>query len=67
MKQYVQLHRKGNPQLMIETFLPKRAKPMVRCLYLEGSKEGEVLCRKKGMWIDANRCYGCGNNRLTKK
>ena len=64
---YVQLHREGNPQLMLKMFLPKKAKPIVRCLYLEGSKEGEVLCRKKGMWIDAKQCYSCEKNRLRKK
>jgi len=32
--------------------------------WLDWLAEGEVLCPKKGMWIDAKQCYACGNNRL---
>ena len=67
VRHYVQLHKKGNPQLMIETFLPHRAKPLVLCNFLDGSKEGEVHCRYKGLWIDAKECYSCEKNRLRKK
>jgi len=64
---YVQLHREGNPQLMLQVFLPAKAKALVLCNWLDGSKEGMVHCRKKGLWIDAKQCYGCEKNRLRKK
>jgi len=63
---YVQLHREGNPQQMLKQFLPKQAKPLVLCSFLDGSKEGEVHCRYKGLWIDAKQCYVCKHNRLRK-
>lgn len=65
---YVQLHREGNPQLMLQVFMPKKAKPLVRCSFVDGFKEGQVLCnRKGGLWIDAKTCYGCEKNRLRKQ
>ena len=65
-RHYVQLHKEGNPQQMLEVFLPEKAKARVLCNWLDGSRQGEVHCRKKGMWIDAKQCYGCKNNRLRK-
>ena len=66
MRQYVQLHKQGNPQLMMEVFLPEKAKARVLCSWLDGSREGEVHCRKKGLWVDAKQCYVCKFNRLRK-
>ena len=67
IRQYVMVHKKGNPQLMIETFLPEKAEPRVLCSWLDGSRLGEVHCRKKGVWLDAKKCYSCKLNRLRRR
>ena len=67
VQHYVMLHKRGNPQLMIETFLPEKAEPRVLCSWLDGLRQGEVHCRKKGVWLDAKNCYSCKLNRLRRR
>lgn len=64
---YVQQHKKGNPQLMLPEFMPHKARPFVLCNMLDGFKEGEVHCQRRGLWVDAKECYGCERNRLRRK
>jgi len=70
IRQYVQLHLPGNPQLLMTHYVKQdEPSPMrVLCLYCQGAlSNGEVFCQKAGMWIKAIRCYSCKHNRLRKK
>ncbi len=70
MLHYVQAHSNGNPQLTISAYAkPEEPQPMrVLCLHLDGAvTEGQVHCKKAGMWVPGIRCYSCDKNRLRKK
>jgi hypothetical protein len=69
---YGEVHGKGNPQLVMETFTNADAPSPVRVLCwsnLAGvTNEGKVYCRKHGgTWIQGVKCYSCPNNQLRKK
>lgn len=66
---YVKAHTNGNPQLMISTYTkPDGPSPMrVLCDFLRGAtSEGQINCRRKGLWIKGISCYSCEKNQLRK-
>ena len=70
MQQYNQAHSIGNPQLTISAYAkPEEQQPMwVLCVQLDGATtEGQVHCKKAGMWVPGVRCYSCDKNLLRKK
>jgi hypothetical protein len=69
---YGQVHGKGNPQLLMETFAKPDAPSPIRVLCwnnLAGAtNEGQVYCRKHGgTWTQGIKCYTCPDNQLRKK
>jgi len=72
IQRYVQIHRPGNPQLLLNTFLkPTAPSPVkVACKYIRGAlSDGRVYCTRGGggMWIKGLKCYSCPENWLRKK
>ena len=70
MQVYNQQHKVGNPQLLISNYIEmKEPSPLrVLCPYCQGAlSNGEVFCKRAGMWIPGIRCYSCKHNRLRKK
>jgi len=74
---YGEVHGRGNPQLLMETFVnPEAPSPMhVFCMNLAGViNDGRIYCRKAGesartgggAWIQGLRCYSCKDNQLRK-
>ncbi|MCW4044780.1 MAG: hypothetical protein NWE94_04610 [Candidatus Bathyarchaeota archaeon] len=69
IEEYVKNHEEGNPQLKLTTYIDDKTQSPVSvlCLFLDGAaSNGEIHCRKAGMWIKGIRCYPCKNNRLRK-
>ena len=69
---YGEVHSRGNPQLLMETFAKPDAPSPVRVLcylHLAGvTNEGKVYCRRYGgAWIQGITCYSCPQNELRKK
>ena len=70
MQAYVEEHKPGNPQLkMIHYVKSEEQQPMkVQCDYIRGAlSNGQVFCRRKGMWIPGVTCYSCPKNWMGKK
>jgi len=68
-QRYCEQHRSGNPQLLMSHYVkPGEPQPLrVLCLYIGGAlTNGDVYCRKVGMWIKSIRCYSCKYNQLRK-
>ena len=70
IRQYVQLHLPGNPQLLMTHYVkPDEPSPLrVLCLYCQGAlTDGRVFCQRAGgMWIPGIRCYSCKHNGLRR-
>lgn len=67
-----QVHGRGNPQLLMETFVSLDAPSPMRVLcwsHLAGAtSDGQVYCRKYGgIWIQGIRCYSCPDNQLRRR
>ena len=71
IKEYIEKHGEGNPQLKIASYLPDVKKGPIRVLCWSGlagaTSEGQVYCRRAGVWIQGIRCYSCPDNKLRKK
>lgn len=70
ISEYAQRHRAGNPQLLMSNYVkPEEAQPMrVLCSFIDGAlSDGQVHCRRAGLWVPGVRCYSCNSNRLRKK
>jgi len=64
---YVNMHRRGNPQLLITHYAkPEEPQPMrVLCIYCQGAlTDGRVFCQKRSMWVPGVSCYSCRFNQL---
>jgi len=67
---YVEEHKAPNPQLRMSYYVhPKEQQPMkVQCDYIRGAlSNGQVFCRRKGMWIPGVTCYSCEKNWMRRK
>ena len=70
MRNYIQAHSIGNPQLTISAYAkPESPQPMrVLCIFIDGAlSDGQVHCKRAGAWIPGVRCYSCEKNLLRKK
>ena len=71
LDEYVRRHGAGNPQPQLTTYMDPSASSPMRVLCWSGlagaTSEGQVYCRRAGLWIQGIRCYSCENNVLRKK
>lgn len=71
---YGEMHGRGNPQLLMETFVdPSAPGPMkVVCSQIRGARsDGHILCEEplpSGLlWKQGYRCYSCKKNQWRKE
>lgn len=70
MNQYNQAHSNGNPQLKISTYakVDEPSPLRVLCDFLNGAlSDGQVHCRRRGLWLKGLSCYSCEKNQLRNR